>query len=198
MRSYPIDSPRASARIVALTMLADGYQSKPELDMLDALDAYTRLGFTRNELDEVVREACEDLLAYVSPQWCGRRRIDTATLERLLAEIEDPALKQRLLHACVAVSVADRRLAPEELAILLTAAERWNIVRAATGGWQDARQALSSDFPWRSSGARRLAEIWIVVQLAGERDRAAQDKLVGDAPIDTGISSKGADRDDPA
>ena len=44
MRNYPANSPQAAARIVALTMLADGYLSKAELDAMERHGGYRLLG----------------------------------------------------------------------------------------------------------------------------------------------------------
>ena len=38
MRNYPRNSPQAAARIVALTLLADGHIDKAEIDTLDRVD----------------------------------------------------------------------------------------------------------------------------------------------------------------
>ena len=40
MRSYPIDSPQAAARIVALTVVADGDIGEAEIEWLDRLAVY--------------------------------------------------------------------------------------------------------------------------------------------------------------
>ena len=62
MRQYPKNSPQAAARIVALTLMSDGYAGKAEPDMLDKLGAPDQLGLTRAELHAVVHAFCEDLL----------------------------------------------------------------------------------------------------------------------------------------
>ena len=54
MRTYPSNSPQAAARIVALTVLADGDISKTELELLDRLAVHEQLGLDRDELHDVL------------------------------------------------------------------------------------------------------------------------------------------------
>ena len=54
MRNYPINSPQAAARIVALTVVADGDIGEAEIDLLDRLAAHDQLGLSRQALLEVL------------------------------------------------------------------------------------------------------------------------------------------------
>ena len=47
MRSYPVNSPQAAARIVALTLVADGDIGDAEILWLDRLAVYEQLGLPR-------------------------------------------------------------------------------------------------------------------------------------------------------
>jgi len=49
MRSYPANSPQAAARIVALTVLADGDIGDAEIEWLDRLAVHEQLGLARHE-----------------------------------------------------------------------------------------------------------------------------------------------------
>ena len=50
MRRYPVDSPQAAARIVALTVVADGDIGDAEIAWLDRLAVHEQLGLARHEL----------------------------------------------------------------------------------------------------------------------------------------------------
>ena len=47
MRPYPIDSPQAATRLLAMALVADGHYAPCELRTLDRLDASRRLGLVR-------------------------------------------------------------------------------------------------------------------------------------------------------
>lgn len=129
MRSYPRNSPHAAARLVVLTMLADGQLAKPELDLLDRLGIATRLGLSRAELHAVMQAFCEDLLAAASLAWADACRIDPRTLAALLAEIDDLPLRRTVLNLCVAVAEADDQVDEAESIVLTTAVEQWGLQR---------------------------------------------------------------------
>lgn len=125
MRSYPSDSPQAAARIVALALLADGHLCKAEVDVLDRLRAHEQLGLGRDELHGVVHGFCEDLLTAAHLSWSGACSIDPRTLAALFAEIEDPALRCRVLRLCIDVVEADAQIGDGESLVLATAVEQW-------------------------------------------------------------------------
>ena len=54
MRTYPLNSPYAAARIVALTLLADGHLCKAEIDALERLNVHDTLGLGKDELHRVL------------------------------------------------------------------------------------------------------------------------------------------------
>lgn len=129
MRSYPRNSPQAAARIVALTLLADGHLCKAELDVLDHVGAAAKLGLTTPALQDVVRDFCEDLLASTGPSWSDACSIDSRTLAGLMSEIDDPELRLTVVHLCVAVVEADEHIAAGESAVLAAAVEHWGMQR---------------------------------------------------------------------
>lgn len=127
MRTYPNDSPQAAARIVTLTMLADGSLSRAELERLDRMNAPARLGLSRDDLHEVVQACCEDLLGTAYLSWEGTCRLDRETLRQVLAEIRHPALRQKVLQLCSSVADADDYFSDGELTVLKAAVEDWGI-----------------------------------------------------------------------
>jgi hypothetical protein len=127
MRNYPRNSPQAAARIVALTLLADGHLSKAELDALERLDAPRVLGLERGELETVLQTFCEDLLSAAHLTWADTCRIEPDTLAELMAEVDDPALRQRLLRLCLAIIDADDLVADGEAIVLDAALTHWGL-----------------------------------------------------------------------
>ena len=129
MRHYPRNSPQAAGRILALALLSDGHLSKRELDMLDRLDAHTTLGLGRTELHTVVHSFCEDLLSSMHLSWGDACQVDQATLASLMADIDDPALRQTLLRLCLAIVDADDHVADGESVMLTAAVDQWGLHR---------------------------------------------------------------------
>jgi hypothetical protein len=129
MRTYPTNSPQSAARIVALTLVADGHVAPVELDVLERVDAHRKLGITRAQMHKVLQELCEDLLATHQSTWAGACRIEPRTLAQLMAEVEDPALRMCVLRLCVAVAEADDHVADGESIVLVSAVENWGLHR---------------------------------------------------------------------
>ena len=129
MRTYPCDSPQAAARIVALTVLADWDIGKTELDLLDRLAVHEQLGLDRQELHAVLDGLFEDLLTGEQLQWADACPVDDRTLAGLMGEIEDPALRRKLLRLCVEIAEADAQVADGESIMLTAAVEHWGLHR---------------------------------------------------------------------
>lgn len=131
MRSYPVDSPRAAARLVALALIADGHLSRGELDALDARDAARGLGLAPGELQEVVHGLCEDLLATRRGDWTAACAVDAETLESVAGEVRDPVLRLRVLELVLSAIASDGRIADGEAAVVRAAIARWGLAHPA-------------------------------------------------------------------
>ena len=129
MRSYPNNSPQAAARIVALSMLADGHLCKAELDVLDRLDAHAQLGLQPEEFHLVVHAVCEDLLSAAQLSLADVCRVDRRLLAQLMTEVDDPELQLKVLHLCVSVAEADGHVAEGESIAICAAIEQWGLHR---------------------------------------------------------------------
>jgi hypothetical protein len=127
MRHYPRNSPQAAARILALALLSDGHLTRRELDVLDRLEVHAALGLGRNELHTVLHGFCEDLLASMHMSWGDACHIDQATLAALMADIDDPTLRQTLLDLCLAVIDADDHVADGESMLLGAIGTHWGV-----------------------------------------------------------------------
>ncbi len=127
MRTYPANSPQAAARIVALTVLADGDIGEAEIDWLDRLSVHQQLGLARHELHEILDTFCEDLLSSDQLKWADVCPVDERTLADLMGEIQDPALRLKLLRLCVEIAEADAHVAEAESIVLTAAVEHWGL-----------------------------------------------------------------------
>ena len=129
MRTYPTNSAQAAARIVALTLVADGHVSSAEFAVLERADAYRQLGITAAQMQAVLQDFCEDLLVAHQSTWTGSCHIEPRTIAQLMAEIDDPTLRWSVLRLCVAVAEADEHLADGESIVLAGAIENWGLHR---------------------------------------------------------------------
>jgi uncharacterized tellurite resistance protein B-like protein len=127
MRSYPANSPQAAARIVALTVLADGDIGEVEIEWLDRLSVHEELGLARHELHEILDTFCEDLLSSDQLKWADVCPVDERTLADLMGEIQDPALRLKLLRLCVELAEVDEKVAEGESIVLTAAVEHWGL-----------------------------------------------------------------------
>ncbi|HEY3596678.1 MAG TPA: TerB family tellurite resistance protein [Paraburkholderia sp.] len=125
MRTYQRNSPEAAARIVALVLTADGHVCSSEDRALDRLNVTRELGLMPGDFPRIVQALCEDraLASASSAEMCGD--VDGLTLATLMSEVEDPALRRKVLHVCLAVAVADDYLADGEIEVLATMLDQW-------------------------------------------------------------------------
>ncbi len=129
MRTYPSNSPQAAARIVALTVLADRDISRTELELLERLAIHEQLGLDRQGLHSVLDSLCEDLLSSEQLQWADACPVDDRTLVGLMGEIDDPALRRKLLRLCIDIAEADTHVTDGEAIVLTAAVEHWGLHR---------------------------------------------------------------------
>ena len=127
MRSYPANSPQAAARIVALTLVADGDIGDAEIEWLDRLIVHEQLGLARHELHAVLDTFCEDLLSSDQLKWADACPVDERTLADLMGEIQDPALRLKLLRLCVELAEVDAHVDDGESIVLVAAVEHWGL-----------------------------------------------------------------------
>lgn len=130
MRSYPANSPQAAARIVALTVVADGDIGDAEIEWLDRLAVHEQLGLERHELHALLDTFCEDLLSSDQLKWADACPVDERTLAELMGEIQDPALRLKLLRLCVELAEVDARVDEGESIVLVAAVEQWGLHHA--------------------------------------------------------------------
>ena len=125
MRSYPLNSPEAAARIVALVLISDGHVCRSELDVLNQLDAPRELGLDPDALPRIVQTLCEDLLMGAYAGGSMMAGLDDGALALLMAEVDEPALRRSVLRLALAAARADLHLAEGEALVLDAARRHW-------------------------------------------------------------------------
>lgn len=123
MKPYPVNSPDAAARVLAMAMLADGQYSMTEIRALDRQQAPARLGLTPEAFKAVVDGFCQDLLQANAGHWTGA--VDPATRQQLMDEITDRGLQDLILQQCEALMLADGHLADGEVELLDALGATW-------------------------------------------------------------------------
>ena len=127
MRKYTKNSPQAAARIVALTLIADGDVGEAELALLDGLAVHQQLGLEREALHAVIDAFCEDLLSSRQLAWADACPVDEYVLETLMRDIDDPALRRQVLSLCVKLAEVDDQVAEGESIVLSAALAHWGL-----------------------------------------------------------------------
>lgn len=118
MHNYPRNSPQAAARLLALTMIADGNVCRSEVDTLRHLGVEAELGLAPGGFGKVMQTLCEDLLQTSTSSGSLTCCIDESLLDSLLHDVDDPALQRRLVAAISATAAADGHLADGEQQVL--------------------------------------------------------------------------------
>jgi uncharacterized tellurite resistance protein B-like protein len=131
MRSYPRNSPQASARLIALAMIADGHVCRSEIDALRHTDTETRLGLKPGELGTVMQDLCEDLLQAAPHYGSLSSCIDESLVEALAREVDDPRLRGHVMEAIASAAAADGLLAEGERYVLDSLRAAWRVSQHA-------------------------------------------------------------------
>lgn len=127
MRNYPPDSSEAMARILALSMLADGGLDQSELEVIATTKILTRLDMTEAQFEEVVHALCQDMLQCMRGFDYGKIELDRKVINQLLAEITEPRLQKLLLSVMLAVVDADGQMSDGEAVLISQALDFWSV-----------------------------------------------------------------------
>lgn len=123
MKTYPVNSPEAAARVLAMAMVADGQYSMTEMRALDRQQAPALLGLTPQAFKAVVDDFCQELLQAGGGQWTGM--VDTAIRQQLMSEITDRDLQDQILHQCEGLMLSDGHLADGEVELMDALGAAW-------------------------------------------------------------------------
>lgn len=128
MRTYSMNSPAAAARIIALTLIADRDLSPLELDYLLDKAVPAQLGLTAEALQGVLDDLCVDLQVHQLMRWEQACPVDVDTLQSLMDEVRDPALRRLVLALCRQVAEVDQHLSAGESQVLAAAQAHWGLL----------------------------------------------------------------------
>jgi hypothetical protein len=125
MRAYPIDSPQAATRLLAMALVADGHYAPCELRTLDRLDASGQLGLSPQGMKSVIDTFCEELMHAQRGVWQGSGGLEPELRERLLNEVRNPRVQAQVRRLCEAIVMADGHLADGEVELMDAMALAW-------------------------------------------------------------------------
>ncbi|ATE61772.1 TerB family tellurite resistance protein [Thauera sinica] len=126
MRTFPTDPRLTAARLVVLTLVADGELANREIEAIDRFHIAELLGVPRDTLVQAIADHCGGLLA--SQATPGAVRVlDLEQTERLLDSITDPALQKLVCRAMLVLAKADGRITLSEQTLLRHALTRWGL-----------------------------------------------------------------------
>jgi hypothetical protein len=127
MSEHAVDSPEALTQVLILAVVADAAFDARELAILDELDAYTRLGTTR---EAFLRQA----LAHAQGTRLGERGYlrmsDIAQIDAALEAVRDPAKRLLVCRLAASVITADGRVHDVERLVFDHMLCRWGLTRS--------------------------------------------------------------------
>lgn len=126
MRSYPINSPQALARLIAMAILADGRLDNREVDWLKKHDTAALVGVDRDVLIQVLLDCCRDVITEAEQERVFL--LEDHRLARLADDVTDKALQRVAVSAMLIIAKADGSITEGEQALLRFLMERWGIV----------------------------------------------------------------------
>ena len=118
----------APARVLALMVAANGRVDPHELQILEELDAFERLGVPRERFVALARECLQEVGAgLIECSWLRTR--DEAYVDRLLDEVTDPQQRLVLCRLAAAAVTADGHVSGDERLVYDHMLARWHISR---------------------------------------------------------------------
>jgi hypothetical protein len=113
----------ASARVLAMLVAANGRVGERELKALDRLNAFQRLGVTRERIVELA-QGCIDVIGVGLSRSAWLR---TVHLDALLDEVDDGASRLFVCRLAAAVLVADGRITRDKRIVYERVLARWRV-----------------------------------------------------------------------
>lgn len=125
MRAYPIDSPQAATRLLAMALVADGHFAPCELKALDRLGASKRLGLSPEGMKSVIDTFCQDLSLDQRGAWRGSAGLPPDLRTRLFNEVRNPRVREEVQRLCEAIVRADGHLDEGEVELMAAIRQAW-------------------------------------------------------------------------
>lgn len=140
----------AAARVLAVMVAANGHIDARELEALDELEAYARLGVPRERFVGLARECLHEIGSGLGEcSWLRAR--DMAYIDRLLDAVTDAPRRLLLCRLAAAVITADGRVTNDERLVFDHVLARWRISRSMV------TEAILHDGPGHAPAARPMA-----------------------------------------
>lgn len=127
MRRYRLNSPHAAARVVALTLLADGLVSRGELAALFRLSVFERLGIDCVDMEVLLEDLARDLRSLDTSAWDHTGDLHALAVRCVLDDVTDPELRQEVAEICREIALCESHLSDGEEAVLDLATSRWQL-----------------------------------------------------------------------
>lgn len=113
----------SSARVLALIVAANGRIDQREMQTLDRLDAFKRLGVTRERFVALAQGCVDNIGVGLRKQvW-----LHTVNIDRLLDEVRELGCRLFVCRLAAAVLVADGRITKDERVVYERLLSRWRI-----------------------------------------------------------------------
>ena len=125
LRTYPVDSPRAKARLLVLALFADGRVDAAELDSLAKYQTFAELGISREDFFQVLYDFCADAAAL--PEGKGSYLVSPALLDTLFAGVGNVGERQKLVRLIFDLIRSDGHLAESEARLFWRALDTWRL-----------------------------------------------------------------------
>lgn len=121
------EATEASAHALAMIVAANGHVDQRELDVLDQLDAFRRVGVSRERFVELARSCVADVGVHLSERsWLCADHL--AYVDALLDAVPNPDERMLVCRLAAAVITADGRVTHDERLVYDHALARWRIV----------------------------------------------------------------------
>jgi hypothetical protein len=115
----------AAARALALMVSANGRIDPAELSMLDRLDAYRRMGVSRERFAALAQECLEDHTRSLQGPW--RRLTEQRYVDEVLLGVSNPQQRLLVCRLAAAAITADGRVTSDERRLYDHALASWRI-----------------------------------------------------------------------
>lgn len=132
MTPYPQASKEAAASVLALMVAANGRIDPRELQALDALRAFERLGIGRERFLELAQRCLDDVgSALCECSWLPTHAV--SYLDGLLDRIDDPACRTLVCQLASAAIRADGCVSMDERMVYAHVLGHWRISQVGDG-----------------------------------------------------------------
>ncbi len=127
MTTYPIDSPLAVARLLALAVTVDGVPLEVELRLLEERGVLEALKLSREDFEDVMDTLCADLRRIAPVDKQGFRCLSHTQVRALLSEVQNPALQREVAALLFDIVSSDHRLVRAESLLMWDALTHWGL-----------------------------------------------------------------------